>query len=210
MCEEDLDVSVMPTDSFDLPRFDRPVDVDGHVALLPADATCKGMFFRDLLDLASKTGSSEEIATAAGIPHRRYVPFLDYPMADNLRLTVEIARRVHLGVPLGEGLRRLGRSGFSTFLSSHIGRVLVLAASHDVGAVLMLAPRAFRVIMNFGNVTTERPSERHVVARCRALPAFVETYQVGALEGIFDHFGIDGRVRVAMNGLADGTIEARW
>ncbi len=198
------------SERFVLPRFDRPVDLEAHLARLPPDATCKGMFFRDQLELASRTGSPESIAAAAGIPHRRYLPFLDYPMHDNLKLTVEVSRRVYPTVSLGEGLRRLGRIGFETFLTSHVGKVLVLAAGHDVGAVLMLAPRAFPLVMSFGKVTTTRVDDRTVIARCSELPAFVETYQVGTLEGIFAHFGIDGTVRVAMEDLANGAIEARW
>ena len=168
------------------------------------------MFFRDLLALAAPTGSAEEIARAAGLPHRRYLPFLDYPMAENLLLTVEVASRVHADAPLGEGLRRLGRTAFQTFLASHVGRVLVLAAGSEVGSVLMLAPRAYPLVMSFGRVATERVDERTMLARCQDLPAFVETYQVGTLEGVFAHFGLEGRVRIAMDDLANGTLEARW
>ncbi len=198
------------TPLFVRPRFDRPVDVAGHLARLPANATCKGMFFRDLIALASTHADEATLLEAAGIERRRFVHFLDYPMRDNLKLTVAVAKVVHPDAPLGEGLRRLGRAGFATFLASHVGKVLVMAASHDVGEVLALAPRAYPLVMNFGTVTTERVDANTVVARCRDFPAFVETYQVGTLEAIFAHFGVEGDVRVHVTDIENIAIEARW
>jgi len=195
---------------FVTPRFDTPVDVEGHLARLPANATCKGMFFRDMIALATPHVREDELLAAAGIPARRYVGFLDYPMRDNLKLTVEVAKVVHPAVPLGEGLRRLGRTGYQTFLSSHVGKVLILAVSHDLGAVLELAPRAYPLVMNFGELSTERPGPRTVIARCRSFPAFVATYQVGTLEAVFAHFGVAGQLRVCVEDIDNVAIEASW
>lgn len=192
------------------PRFDQPVDVEGHLARLPANATCKGMFFRDLIALATSHVSEQELLASAGIPARRYLAFLDYPMHDNLKLTVAVAKVVHPHVPLAEGLRRLGRTGYQTFLASHVGKVLILAVSHDVAAVLELAPRAYPLIMNFGEVSTERPGPRTVIARCRSFPAFVATYQVGTIEAVFEQLRVDGQVRVCVEDIANVAIEASW
>jgi uncharacterized protein (TIGR02265 family) len=192
------------------PRFDQDPDLAGHLALLPASAKCKGMFFRDKFELAKHHGSPEEICRAAGVEAHRYLPFLDYSMHDNLRITVEVARRAHPQLPLGEGLRRLGRSAFDTFVASHVGRVLVVAAGNDVGSVMAVAPRAFAIVMNFGTVTIERPGKGRLISRCSDLPAFIETYQVGVIEGIFAHFRAIGTVRVAMRSKSSGAIEAKW
>ncbi len=199
-----------PAEEFVAPRFDREPDLAGHLALLSPSAKCKGMFFRDKFDLAKNHGSPEDICRAAGAEVHRYLPFLDYSMHDNLRITVEVARRVHPQLPLGEGLRRLGRSALHTFVSSHVGRVLVVAAGNDVGSVMAVAPRAFAIVMNFGAVTVERPSPGRLISRCSDLPAFIETYQVGVIEGIFAHFGVIGTVRVAIKSKSHGAIEARW
>lgn len=198
------------TREFSAPRFDRSIELGAHLARLPSDATCKGMFFRDLIRMAQSTGTPEQIAKDAGIPHRRYMPFLDYPMRDNLRLTVEVARRMHPNAPPGEGIRRIGRTGFATFLSSHAGRVLVFATGQDVGSILALAPRAFRLVMSFGTVTIERIEERKIVLACERLPVFIEFYQVGTVEGILEHFGARGTIRVAIEDVATGAIEVTW
>ncbi len=90
------------------PRLREPVDLDAHLERLPRDASCKGMFFKTIFALGAAAGSPAELAKAAGIPARRYTPFLDYPMRDNLRLTVEVARRVYPRLALGEALAEIG------------------------------------------------------------------------------------------------------
>lgn len=168
------------------------------------------MFFQALLDLAAGTGAPADIARAAGVEDRRYSAFRDYPMHDNLRLTVEIAGRIHPRVPLGEALMRIGKTSFSTFLASHLGRVLVLAVGDAVGPVLGLAPRAYPLVMNFGSIVMESEEPRRVVTRCRDFPAFIETYQVGTVLGVLEHFDVAGTVRAEITDLANGRIEITW
>jgi uncharacterized protein (TIGR02265 family) len=192
------------------PRIEASVDLAAHLACLPPNATCKGMFFRSLLDLGAARGSESDLARSAGIELRRYVPFLDYPMRDNLLLTVEVARRVFGHLKLGEALVELGRTSFATFLSSHVGRVAVLAAGDSVGDVLALAPRAYPLVLSFGKVRVVTREPGRVVVECASMPAFLETYQVGTVYGIFDRFGVKGRVRIALTDIANAVIEATW
>ncbi len=168
------------------------------------------MFFKTIFALGAAAGSPAELAKAAGIPARRYTPFLDYPMRDNLRLTVEVARRVYPRLALGEALAEIGRTSFSTFLGSHVGRVLVLAVGDSVGDVLALAPKAYRLSMSFGEVRVVSREARRLVFECFDLPAFIETYQVGTVQGVFEHFGVTGRVRVSLQDIANGAVEASW
>lgn len=197
-------------DELQPPRLLEPVDLDAHLRRLPPDASCKGMFFKTIFELGAGVGSPAELARAAGIPVRRYTPFLDYPMRDNLRLTVEVARRAYPQLTLGEALAHIGRTSFSTFLGSHVGRVLVLAAGDSVGDVLALAPKAYRLSMSFGEVRVVSQEPRRVVFACRDLPAFIETYQAGTLQGVFDHFGVAGQMRVSLDDIANGVMEASW
>src|SRR5688500_5936387 len=106
------------------PAPDPPLDLGAHLACLPPNATCKGMFFRDLLALVERKASAAELAARAGIPERRYLPFSDYSMSDNMRLTVEVAKVAHPNLSLGAAVRRLGSTSYTTFLSSHAGRVI--------------------------------------------------------------------------------------
>ncbi len=169
------------------------------------------MFFRDMLALVASKASAEEIAERAGVPHRRYVPFLDYPMADNLKVTVEIAKVLHPEVPVGAAIRRIGRTSYRTFLGSQPARVLMAAVgAKDVEKVLLLAPKAYPIVMNFGRVWAEKVGEHRVHSGCESFPAFLETYQVGVVEGVFDHFHVEGEVRIALTDVANAVIEATW
>jgi uncharacterized protein (TIGR02265 family) len=168
------------------------------------------MFFQALLELGASKGTPAELARAAGIEERRYSAFRDYPMKDNLLLTVEVAQRVYPRMALADALTRIGETSFSTFLASHLGRVLVLAAGSDVGPVLTLAPRAYPLVMNFGSIEVETTEPGRVVTRCRDLPAFIETYQVGTAQGVLKHFGVRGTVLVDLEDIANGRIEVTW
>lgn len=168
------------------------------------------MFFRDLIALAASVVEASELAARAGIPDRRYVPFFDYPMSELLRLTVEVAKAVYPSHSLGAGLRLIGRTGYATFLSSHAGRVATMTLGNDVHELILAAPKLFKIVMNFGELEASAVGERCVHTACRKFPAFLETYQVGVVEGVFQHFDVSGQVRIALTDIATAVIEARW
>lgn len=192
------------------PEEDAAVDLGAHLARLPASATCKGMFFRDLVSFAEKHVSAEDLAQRAGIQSRRYIAFFDYPMADNLRLTCEVAKVVHPTLSLGAGVRRLGRTSYATFLSSHAGRVVASTLGRDVKKWLVYAPKAIRMVMNFGDITVEPGTDRSARLLCRNFPAFIETYQVGAIEALFSHFGVEGKIRLALEDVGTASFDLSW
>jgi serine/threonine-protein kinase len=187
--------------AFRVPNFAAPVDVEGHLALLPPDATCKGMFFLDLLEFASKARSPSDLAYLAGIPARRYLPFRDYPMADNLRLSVAIAGAVFPRLPTGEALRRMGNRAFDLVLGSHLGRTLFDIFGRDPEPILLHGPRAYRLLIGLGEVRSEQLGPREFILHARGLPLYLETYQVGVLEGVLRHCRRRGDVRIALEGL---------
>jgi hypothetical protein len=192
------------------PRSGLAVDVDAHIKALPANAMCKGMFFRDMLDAAEGKATSEQLATRAGVEPRRYVAFRDYPIAENFKLGLEVAKVAHPRLATGDAFRLLGRRSYVTLLQSHAARVLLAAVGGDVERVLLLAPKAMRLVLNFGHFHSERIAENCVHFRCESYPAFVETYLVGTLEGVFQHFGVDGEIKIAIEDIGKATFEARW
>jgi hypothetical protein len=64
--------------------------------------------------------------------------------------------------------------------------------------------------MNFGELYAERLEPRCVRVGCRRFPAFLESYQVGAFEGMFEHFGVKGTLRIALADIGTAEFEARW
>jgi len=189
------------------PDFKAPVDVDAHLALLPPDATCKGIFFLDLVRLGATVISPSELFHLAGFPERRYVVFRDYPMAENLRLTVAVALAVYPKQPLGEGLRRIGQTAFDTVSTSLVGKTLFGVFGRDLEPLLFTGPRAYKLFLSFGEVLVEKSGPRTFRFHARAFPGFLETYQVGVVEGVLRHCGARGRLRVAIEALDRGTIE---
>ncbi len=189
------------------PDFDVHVDVEAHLALLPAEATCKGLFAADVLLQVSRVALERDVVLAARIPERRYVAFRDYPLADQMRLAVAATRVLYPRYSLGEGLRRLGHSIFDAVLATHVGRSIFGVLGRDVEPILLAGPKAFGLMVNVGQVTVEKTGPRTFVFHARDLPVFLETYQIGVLEGVLRHCGERGRVRVAVEGLAHGTLE---
>ena len=52
----------------------------------------------------------------------------------------------------------------------------------------------------------ERPATGRFLFHVHGLPGFLETYQVGVLEGVLHHCGERGRVRIALEALDRGTL----
>jgi uncharacterized protein (TIGR02265 family) len=191
------------------PRFDTNVDLEAHLALLPADATTKGLFFIDLLRIGARAATPPELIRAAGIPERRLVGFRDYPAAENMRLTVAVARAVYPRLPLGEGLRRIGQTTFDSVLGTHMGRSVLGILGPDIEKILLAAPKALKHLLNFGKVTSEKAGAHTYLFRARELPTFLETYGVGVIEGALRHCRAQGKIRVAIDDLSTGLCEVR-
>ncbi len=190
------------------PRFDAPVDLDAHLQHTPAGTTCKGLFFHDLLRTGARAGLTHaELCQAAGIPDRRYQRFHDYPLSDFLRLLMATARHAHARVPMGEGLRLIGRGAFDVVMESQIGRALLSVLSRDLDGLLKRGPRVYKQMLSEGEMVTEQVSFRAYVFHIKKLPLFLETYQVGALEGVLAHCGATGQILIQLDDLGTGRIE---
>jgi uncharacterized protein (TIGR02265 family) len=194
---------------FHEPDFECSVDLEAHLALLPPDATCKGMFCLDVLQQASRVTTERDLFRVAQLPERRYVPFRDYPLAENLKLTVAAARALYPRYSLGEALRRVGQTTFEAVLATHIGRALFGILGRDVEPILLTGPRAFKLMINLGQITAEKTSFRTFMFQAQGFPAFLETFQIGVLEGVLRHCGERGRIRIALEDLGTATVELR-
>ena len=191
------------------PHFDAVVDVEAHLGLLPADATCKGMFFIDLVKLGSRAGTPAELFKAAQVSDRRHVPFRDYPASEHMRLMVTVARAVYPKLPLGEALRRIGQTTFDTVLVTHIGRSFFGILGADVEKIFLASPKAMKLLVNFGRFTCEKSGGHTFVFRARDYPVFLESYQVGVIEGALRHCRATGRIRIAVDDISNGLAEVR-
>jgi uncharacterized protein (TIGR02265 family) len=197
------------THGFHPPRVDERVDLEAHLSLLPPNAACKGLYFQDPIERARRI-AAVDVAAVAGVPARRYVPFRDYPYADFLRVLHVAAPVVHRKVSMGEGLRRLGMGAYDALLGSHVGRVILGAFASHFESILLHGQRGYEVSINFGQVTVEWVASRHVRYHFAHMPAFLETFQVGVVEGAMAACKVRGEVLVKVEDLANAALDIQW
>ena len=196
-----------PLPAFREPDFSRPVDLRAHLARLPRGATTKGMFFTELIDLCAV--SRVDLAALAGVPERRYLSFNDYPFRDWMALAISAAGALYPRLSRGEGLRRLGWTTLDTVLRSRMGKTVLGPFGRDVEMLLTHGPKIYKLTLNFGRFTVEKVAPDTFVFRASELPLFLETWNVGALEGVLRHTGARGAVRIAPHGIAAATYEVK-
>lgn len=185
------------------PDLSAPLDLAGHIALAPTGARVKGMFFRKIVDeVRKKSGTT--------IRERAYFPFSDHPLADWLSLLYEGALTAHPRDPVREGLRKLGRSMYPTFVDSTVGKVVFAMAGGDVMRALPLYPKIWSVISDHGTAEVDELTPGRVVIRQRNVWDFVDCFQLGSLEGGMGFFGIAAEVRVAKLSPCDADFEITW
>jgi uncharacterized protein (TIGR02265 family) len=192
------------------PRFSLPIDLEGHVAALPEGATVKGMFLRDLIALAEEKAPGADVFALAGVPKKRILPFFDYPYEWLLRLLVATSKIAFPDVPTGEGVRRLGHRAYEALVSEQLGRVLFAVLGNDFARVVGAGVKGWRLSVSFGKVDLESLGEGHALYRFRDFPAFLETYQVGVIEGAMHVAGVRGEVWCKLESMSDGVLELFW
>jgi uncharacterized protein (TIGR02265 family) len=141
------------------------------------------------------------------VQERRYLRFSDYPLADVMRLAISASHLLYPRQSLGEGLRRLGHSAFEAVMTTQIGRALFGILGTEVEPILLAGPKAYRVMLNVGTVSVEKTGPRSFAFRARDLPAYLETFQVGVLEGVLSHCKERGTIRIAIEDPANATLE---
>lgn len=200
-----------PLDSqFETPRFARPVVLEEHVRALPDGATCKGLFFHDIIEHLRTGAPNHALLARDGLALKRYVHFFDYSYADYMRVLHGTASAVFPAVPVGEGLRRLGRSSYIALLNSQVGKVVFGVLGADLRRVLEMGARGYQISLNFGKVEAEVLGADRLCYHFRDLPAFLETYQVGVIEGAMEVCGYEGQVRILMKNLGNASLDVRW
>ncbi len=200
----------MTDDGFRAPRFYAPVDLEGQVALLPPRATCKGMFFLDPIARAQRHDAAVDLFAMAGVAPRRYMPFLDYPHAEWMRVAYAAATVLSPGGRVGEGLRELGRHAYDVIFANPLGKVLFSPFGFDLERVFAHAGMGYRLGIGFGAVQSERRGPQHYRVTFEDFPSFLETYNVGVFEGAVAHYGSEAVVRIAHEHPAQATMDVTW
>jgi len=174
---------------FASPDFSRPLDVEAGVSQLPIGSSIKGMYLQSVVDLCVSTGRPLP-------PRPVYTAFKDYPLVDHIRLLVEAARLVHPDVPLREGLRRIGRSTYDVMAATLIGRVVFGVLGKDIARVTRLVAKAYEISGRGMTATLVDAGEDWSQVRLEGHTCLVDSYHVGAFEGVLRACDIEGEVRL--------------
>jgi uncharacterized protein (TIGR02265 family) len=202
----------LPAPGFFAPDFDRAVDLREYVDLCPPGATTRGTFLTHLCDHVRKeVGPFRSASIHDRVASRRWVPFGSYALTDFMKLAHSAAGLVHPSHPAGEGLRRLGWLAYPSFAATMAGRVVLFALGSRMEDVMESATTAYKVTLPEATVRVLRRASKHYRLELRSVFSFVDTYQVGVLEGAFRAHGIEPSILVR-NGdrKCDADLDVRW
>lgn len=186
------------------PDLRAPFDLEAHLALAPPDGLVKGMFFESV---------AREVRAVSGRSVRddtRYHAFASYPLRRWLTYLHDAALTAYPREPVRAGLRRLGHSMFPTFSRSMVGKVVFSVAGGDLLRSLPLYPKIWSIISNHARAEVDELQDGRVVIRQRNVWDFVDSFQLGSLEGGMQVFGKRARVRVHVLSPCDADFEVTW
>jgi uncharacterized protein (TIGR02265 family) len=167
-----------------------------RAVVLPANYVVKGMFFSRLKGRLEDCW--EEVAPTLLEPPRfgHYVPFTDYPQRDYLTLAILIAERFYTEVGTREGLRRLARDDFGVFSGSTFGRIVLTAVGDVHKALLTMADVYGKMASGDWQVKGTEVDASTVALEWWPMYGSWE-YQLGQIEGLVLHYGVDYRIEVS-------------
>jgi uncharacterized protein (TIGR02265 family) len=185
------------------PDDSRPLDVEEVVRETPADAAVRGMFFNTYLAEAKRRGVSLSDPGS-------YVGFKFYPLHQWQRFIVDVAARLHPGLPLRGALRQVGLSAYPTFADSIVGRVVFGVLGKDLGRILRVASKGFEHSLNSAHVELVSGDERSVRLHLAGVYGFIDSYNVGVFEGAFKACDREGSVFYRSIAPGEAEIICQW
>lgn len=182
------------------------IDLEPLIARVPAHFATKGMFFTRLVDLVHDRWHDLEPTLEAPPRFGRYVPFVDYPVRDHIRIIDAAARKGFPAMSQREAHRRMGRLAFDDFRDSRVGKVM-LSLIDDPGAALRRFPDAYRLTTR-GQRAEATPLEGRFV-RVEVDFVVLLEYLVGLFEAVVLAFDTTPRIEAEPRGDAM-RFDVRW
>jgi uncharacterized protein (TIGR02265 family) len=165
-------------------------------AVVPDSYVVKGMFFSRLKEKLEDCWGDVTPLLLRPPRFGHYVPFTDYPQRDYLTLSILIAERVYSYVPPREGLRRLARDDFGVFSASTFGRIVLTAVGDVHNALLTMAAVYSKMAAGDWEVRGTELDRSTVVLEW--FPTYGSwEYQLGQIEGLIFHYGVDYEIHVS-------------
>ena len=193
---------------FRVPDFTGEVDAAAFLAATPENATCKGLYFNTMLEMMSRL-PKEQVADIT-LERTRYLPFLDYPLLEHMRLSFVVVPRLYPGLPTREAFRRMGWRAFPDFAGTMLGRVVFGMFGDDLGRAFEAGPKGVSQSVRPGMATVTTIAERHVRMEYYDIYGILDPYYIGVVEGMVRHFGFEPDVRIHAIDIANAVLDVRW
>lgn len=170
----------------------------------------KGMFFGRALALLEDRADEDVVIATAGLDEPRFVPFMDYPWLDFMRLCCAVSDHIYDG-RRSAGLRHIGRTLYSEFADSVAGRVTFGLLRNNADRVISLGPKAWNMSGSPGKVIGESIGDRHYRYHFTGFPAEItETLGVGVLEGALAECGEVPHILFGCADPMNAVLDIRW
>lgn len=185
------------------PPWEAVLAVERCIAEIPDTATIAGMFYLALQEGAKRRN------VELPFPKQRFVPFGFYPLREFARALVQASRSFYPNRSLRQGLRAIGTAGPKAFAASTLGKVTFGSAGGVQEAVAAIA-KTYSANIHPARCTIVESAPRAMQLSFDHVYHFLDSHHVGVFEGIFEHLGVQGRVRIAMTSLSSGTFLLEW
>lgn len=173
----------------------------------PKDHAIKGMYFSRLV--ARLSAAELEAANLWALPRdARYLPFKSYPQHDYSRISYLAAIKRHPRLSTREAMRRIARQDFEQLAASRVGKI-TLAFVGSCEEALMRLPDLYRLSVTGPTFVSERRSEA-VRLTFADYHGWLDSYTLGTLEGIVQHYGHSPRLSVDLPSDFEGTVDISW
>jgi uncharacterized protein (TIGR02265 family) len=187
-------------------------DLALRLSLASADDCAKGMFFNGALNALATLGGpgvADQCRQASGI--RKYVDFFNYPISSFLNLSFTAAKLMERELGgYSAVFHRLGAQAVTDFLSSSVGKTLLLLAGKDARRLITILPGAFKTSVTYGERSAEFSGHGQCVFTMRR-DFMPHPYHEGVLKTVLEAMGV-ANVRVAghRTGPLDATYQISW
>jgi len=195
---------------FLVPDFAGALDPSPYFDVMPADETCKGLYFTGVIDVVRRLAPGRDQELFTGLEAARFIPFRDYPLRQHMLLTLNAVRLLYPRIPSREGMRRLGWLAFPSMVDSMIGRVVFGVLGRNPDSVMGAGPRAVELSVRRGRAQARKVGNNHWRYSFWSIYGFLDTYYVGVVEGALKAQGVVPRVRIAMSSLIDAEMDVMW
>jgi uncharacterized protein (TIGR02265 family) len=190
------------------PSCDAPLDAEAYLRAIPPGALIKGLF------AATVNAAAKQRNLTLSRSADRYLPFLEYPLVDHNRLLLEAAKAFWPELPVRQGLRKIGRAAVTSLLETTFGKALLggLTNPDTVTLALTSLARAFTTTLSKPTPVVEviETGPQSAILKMHDVWTFIDSQQVGIIEGLCKLCGVRAHVGVAIDGPASGEFACSW